>query len=78
MDTNTTQSEAKPPHDLDLSVPFTLYLDDVAKLLRISLAAARQRAYRGRIAVKPKPRTHKRAPFEWSSLDWHRYYHGKK
>jgi hypothetical protein len=78
MRANVTHDRDKEARDMDLSVPFTLYIDDVARLMRITTAAARQQCYRGRIPVKPKPRATKRAPFEWSSLDWWKYYNGSK
>lgn len=79
MNAKATQDRGENASELDLSVPFTLYCKDVAKLLRISPAAVRQRARRGKIAVKPRNGGGEtRAAFEWSSLDWHKYYTGKR
>jgi hypothetical protein len=53
-------------------------IDDVAKLLGIRRHTARQRAYRGSLPVKPRPRAYPKAPYEWSSLDWFKWFNGTK
>ena len=78
MKTKQTHRPSKDAHGMDLSVPFTMTVEDVAALLGISANTARQRTYRGRIAVQPKPRRNGTGPFEWSSLDWWKYYNGRK
>jgi hypothetical protein len=78
MDTNAPHKRGKKSHNMDLSVPFTLYVNDVAQLLGITPGAVGMRIARGTIPVQPKPRNNSKSPFEWSSLDWWKYYNGKK
>jgi hypothetical protein len=72
-----SHSNAKPPHDMDLSAPWQMRTEHVARLLGISEDAVRKRVFNGTIDVLPRVRGRGKT-MVWSSLDWWKWFNGRK
>lgn len=68
----------RPGYTKDLSVPHVMHLEDVANLLGITPGGVRSQIERETIAVMPRKRKGTRDMLIWSSIDWHKWFYGRK